>query len=109
MAFFLLAVFFRLRGCVVGTLLHLFTGHHLYTLIYYIHLVKRVVPDVVVHVHRFGIVAHLCLSLLHVSRYFSLRRIIGEWHDCRMTISCCRQAFLLFALFVAGVDGAVDI
>ena len=26
-----------------------------------------------------------------------------------MTISCCRQAFLLFALFVAGVDGAVDI
>ena len=38
---------------------HFIAFHHLHTSIYYIHLVEGSMPDVVVHIYRIGIAAHL--------------------------------------------------
>ena len=52
--------------------LYFFACHHLHTPIYYIYLVEGGVSDVVVHVHRLRIAAHLGLSLLHGSLHLGL-------------------------------------
>ena len=67
--------------------LHFVTSHHLHTSIHHINLVERSMPDVVVHVHCFGIAAHLCLGLLHGSLHLSIRGLalqIFQFDDVRM-------------------------
>ena len=60
------------RGGLVMLFVNLITCHHLNSFIYHINLVEGGVPDVVVHVYRIGIAAHLRLGLIYGCLYLQL-------------------------------------